>query len=115
MCALVTGVQTCALPILELDRAEVDHRVEQRLLRRVPVEDRLLGDAEVPGERVERRAVDAGGAEAAQRGGQDAVGRARRVLRDTPRPPVVRLAAAPPRSEAHTSELQSLMRISYAV
>src|SRR3546814_15059211 len=85
MCALVTGVQTCALPILELDRAEVDHRVEQRLLRRVPVEDRLLGDAEVPGERVERRAVDAGGAEAAQRGGQDAVGRARRVLRDTPR------------------------------
>src|SRR3546814_3714317 len=34
------------------------------------------------------------------------------ISRDTPQPPARR---RPPRSEEHTSELQSLMRISYAV
>src|SRR3546814_7756701 len=37
------------------------------------------------------------------------------LLRDEPRRPAARRAVENPRSEEHTSELQSLMRISYAV
>ena len=41
--------------------AAVDDRVEQRLLRREPVEDRLLADAELAGQVVERRGLVARG------------------------------------------------------
>ena len=49
-----------------LDGAEVDHRIEQHLLRRVPVQDRLLGEPQLAGQGVEGRPVDAGRAERAQ-------------------------------------------------
>ena len=51
--------------------AAIDDRVEQRLLRREPVEDRLLADPEVAGEVVERGAVVAAGAEGVHGGDQD--------------------------------------------
>ena len=54
--------------------AAVDHRLEQRLLRRVPVEDRLLADAQLTGEVVEGGAVVAAGAEGVHGGAEDAVG-----------------------------------------
>ena len=57
----------------ELGRRPVDHRVEQRRLRGVVVEDRLLADAELAGERVERGGLVALGAERLQRGVEDAL------------------------------------------
>src|SRR3546814_4497821 len=79
-CALVTGVQTCALPIYQV------------------VDD--LGHDDLPPQRVR---VDLGGEAVPHRRGE--VG------------PEVELAVGVvgQRSEEHTSELQSLMRISYAV
>src|SRR3546814_4601615 len=104
MCALVTGVQTCALPIC--GREGVDSAGSRR-----------SGDAD-------RLAPPA-------RGQGDLVLRARQILH---RPDLVvlpllaarlfvralrhgpqELRPAARRSEEHTSELQSLMRISYAV
>src|SRR3546814_2429783 len=78
-CALVTGFQTCALPICAAAR----HRQGPR-----------------------RRSFGAGG------GGRAAAVPALRAQRGRDRDG--RLAGAP-RSEEHTSELQSLLRISYAV
>src|SRR3546814_6179089 len=89
-CALVTGVQTCALPILLRPAARprdttprprracraAPRRADLRLQRR-GVRLRL-----VPGSRTRTEGTSAGG---------------------------------PCRSEGHTSELQSLMRLSYAV
>src|SRR3546814_6899570 len=98
-CALVTGVQTCALPIW-------------------PLSDRLEALASRPGTTKSAILVDALTAWLNRRGASEledrfairldrltqAIGR---VDRDT----LVILE----RSEEHTSELQSLMRISYAV
>src|SRR3546814_1823409 len=141
MCALVTGVQTCALPIcladeeaeqrflaalilrdlvgiggknlgnLGFDRAGV-----ARLLEAITVDDRrgpvaalehlfehLLGDA------ARNRAVSD---ESEQLG---RLRRAHRRLRNILAEPVERAEQFARRSEEHTSELQSLMRISYAV
>src|SRR3546814_6052499 len=111
MCALVTGVQTCALPILareaplvelirdaESDTPGVDLVVAWRL------EDELnLGRDGV--ERVRLRLYD-------PRRGAAAVS-----LRLTLAEDGVQAVELPPdpRSEEHTSELQSLMRTSYAV
>src|SRR3546814_2850047 len=96
ICALVTGVQTCALPIL----------VAAGVLRFI---ERIVGDS-VETLEIARRAyfadADAGG--------------------DTPLAKQVDMIAgrnlapdafgeAVERSEEHTSELQSIMRISYAV
>src|SRR3546814_9240719 len=79
-CALVTGVQTCALPIFRRAR---------------------------PGHAADRHADDGG-----HRIGSDAGrGGVRRRARGEGR----HRQPASDRSEEHTSELQSLMRISYAV
>src|SRR3546814_8896875 len=95
-CALVTGVQTCALPIFDIFHVELGHRhvgsriaVERHKLRQRTVADhhaRCMGGA------VARKAFQLHGK----------VDEALHLL-------------VPLRSEEHTSELQSLMRISYAV
>src|SRR3546814_2037122 len=91
-CALVTGVQTCALPISSLRPRPASHRDSccqgQRRNRRSLVDPSAWGGGRPSG-------ILAGGS----REGTDA-DKHRRARR---------------RSEEHTSELQSLMRISYAV
>src|SRR3546814_2161475 len=94
-CALVTGVQTCALPISSwflpriagysraMDLFTTNRDLMGEEAYRIGVLDRL-----VPEEQVLDTAIEVGN----------------------------QMAALPPlRSEEHTSELQSLMRISYAV
>src|SRR3546814_10812143 len=95
MCALVTGVQTCALPISregdgEWARNEPSHIDQDRSA--MPCLDREL--------------------EAEHRIGLHGL---RRDRRESDRPALAGMPAHAPRSEEHTSELQSLMRISYAV
>src|SRR3546814_9256817 len=93
-CALVTGVQTCALPIFELDKGnarvlaaagevEATHRHHRRDVLRLVLQQVVahLGQHRL-------RALHAG---------------------------IGRQLHLDERSEEHTSELQSLMRISYAV
>src|SRR3546814_3305249 len=103
-CALVTGVQTCALPILLDGREPAIHRDQTVLAARG-----IAGDREraFPDQLIVVRAVLAVETRAHRE-------RAIRVMEQT------RIGAAAvddggPRSEEHTSELQSLMRISYAV
>src|SRR3546814_5007663 len=87
-CALVTGVQTCALPIL----IDVALRLEQF--------------AAILGEILDQRVADIEIVAAEQRvAGHRIFGMA----------VVIHLHGQARRSEEHTSELQSLMRISYAV
>src|SRR3546814_2809144 len=95
MCALVTGVQTCALPICSL------------LERGGTIVD--IGDL---GDRRARRTIDASGLYIVpfDPPGTDANGERRTLAPDMPA--YFHLSR---RSEEHTSELQSLMRISYAV
>src|SRR3546814_3934458 len=100
-CALVTGVQTCALPIsghrrrLRARTTRGDHPVDLRDLRPPPLgADRSRHP--LPHARCSRRGRQ--GARSAARSHENA-DRAGLGLR----------------SEEHTSELQSLMRISYAV
>src|SRR3546814_4233292 len=95
-CELVTGVQTCALPIWHavrhLPRAAADPGV-------------LRGGAQAAGRQARRGA----GRQARDRA---RVGALRRIQE---RAAETRPFSCFPRSEEHTSELQSLMRISYAV
>src|SRR3546814_4665740 len=101
MCALVTGVQTCALPIFpaighgypRLSKARAArprHRRRHKRRRR----GRLRRSAPAPTARQTARERQAPAAATAPSG---------------------RAATTPKRSEEHTSELQSLMRNSYAV
>src|SRR3546814_7489240 len=78
-CALVTGVQTCALPIFGLDKAQGDRVDHCALPTEKETEPR-------PGKRASQRLPGAAAA-----------------------------IGPSARSEEHTSELQSLMRLSYAV
>src|SRR3546814_2549971 len=131
-CALVTGVQTCALPIwadgsdLPLT-ALIGFFQPQRVLGEV-VEDHLAADG---GDLLESRhepqigeIVFGAHAVAAVRldraierehrsVGGDELGDVRRLAGIAPA--IVKLCGALGRSEEHTSELQSLMRLSYAV
>src|SRR3546814_8422783 len=96
-CALVTGVQTCALPISQIDIG-VGAEFVTRAQRIVP-QAFLARFGEVIGQIGRRKdpVVERAGA---------------------PGPLFVRIAQAAAehdRSEEHTSELQSLMSISYAV
>src|SRR3546814_7337614 len=105
-CALVTGVQTCALPIY-LRARPVRSRTDHRVVRHVLALERSHAQA-APHERP------------AQSGGDDALACVRGGAGDEKgtRSHARRLSAAAcraHRSEEHTSELQSLMRISYAV
>src|SRR3546814_1619835 len=101
-CALVTGVQTCALPILvagTIDRLLVTDDavdlIDFKTGRRVPA---TIDD--VPTYHLRQMAAYA---------------EALRVIFPDRRIGATLLYTAGPRSEEHTSELQSLMRISYAV
>src|SRR3546814_2180383 len=122
-CALVTGVQTCALPIflgggsvgsVERQGQAHDHGLGLCL-------DGQLRYATVVASSI-ARAVDGvvggrHGASAVREGHPDALGA--EVEAQDPHGPAVPAAARTvsraARSEEHTSELQSLMRISYAV
>src|SRR3546814_1543671 len=108
-CALVTGVQTCALPILERSRTSwrkdrtrplrgfgrPPHGPGNRLSIRERVQSRNRRDR---ARRVDRRMTCAWG-----------------ILLTDVRPTHPFMAAPARRSEEHTSELQSLMRLPYAV
>src|SRR3546814_9126331 len=110
-CALVTGVQTCALPIYIAAHPEFGAAVADQ--------HHILHDARRAGDRVGFRRVEglrrpkflAG---LAVERDQAAVERADEQLVAPHRDAAVDDVAAC-RSEEHTSELQSLMRISYAV
>src|SRR3546814_6424075 len=96
-CALVTVVQTCALPI---SHCPVD-RVDQVVVHletplRVTRVDEILAEA--------GRAAEIGRKHRVSAIGEQLVERIEAIV-----------IARPWRSEEHTSELQSLMRISYAV
>src|SRR3546814_8380234 len=98
-CALVTGVQTCALPISL--RAGVPEAIAQCAAAGVRVV-MITGDYPATAQAIAAQAGIA--SDGAMTGDQIS------ALSDT------ELAEqAKERSEAHTSELQSLMRISYAV
>src|SRR3546814_10336763 len=84
-CALVTGVQTCALPISLRDDGVARHAAD----------------------------MDRARSRAKQRVQATGLRRLRLSGRHDPRPD--RRCVRSLRSEEHTSELQSLMRISYAV
>src|SRR3546814_987902 len=103
-CALVTGVQTCALPISGLRARHSDSRAKSG------VDVSHVGLAGIAG--VERLSPDE----------ENALTRVpacaafqRRKAREPGFFPSLRSAVRRGRSEEHTSELQSLMRISYAV
>src|SRR3546814_9723627 len=88
-CALVTGVQTCALPIYSSHSSSTSPACP-----------------------------DASAASALHRSRglcRSAPSSVKGKPRKLPEPPRLRRSAATVRSEEHTSELQSLMRISYAV
>src|SRR3546814_4533742 len=110
-CALVTGVQTCALPIWPREGERAD------------VRDRFIDFPDLVG--VDQQLAVGPDHLARQTSAADIVVERQPDLElDVIEPRVDRLAAQPgqllvriaePRSEEHTSELQSLMRISYAV
>src|SRR3546814_9972471 len=100
-CALVTGVQTCALPISNLGVA---------IVKRPDIVERV-GTLVVMGGGIARGNVTP----AAEFNVFVDPEAARTVFEAGLRPVVVPLDATHRRSEEHTSELQSLMRISYAV
>src|SRR3546814_10766874 len=117
-CALVTGVQTCALPICRTERGgagaqevEVQHARQLadrggRVRAALDIFTKRERQAEV-GEHI--AAVEQHDEELLYAAGLHAVG-------EQQLPQAGFLARiATPRSEEHTSELQSLMRISYAV
>src|SRR3546814_10259026 len=98
ICALVTGVQTCALPILWAlaSRGICAGRRDARTPRAPAIADRL-------------RTLTIGCARRIANGGcHESPGLSRSWPEKPRRTPQAR-------SEEHTSELQSLMRISYAV
>src|SRR3546814_9738821 len=117
-CALVTGVQTCALPIwLVATEGEVAERVE--------LHTHTMDGNVMQMRRVEFVEIPAQGEAALQPGGIHImlIG-LKQPLREGERFPLtltfekagaVTVEVAVERSEEHTSELQSLMRISYAV
>src|SRR3546814_1117348 len=107
MCALVTGVQTCALPIsgeaisgcvvtmVDLSQRKIAER--QQLLMMRELDHRIKNTLALVLSISHRTAAS----EDTLEGFQDAFS--------------ARIQALAARSEEHTSELQSLMRISYAV
>src|SRR3546814_8439324 len=111
MCALVTGVQACALPIFDRHpHAARDRQPDAAFLHRLACAIQLdqrelppaaVAEAEPLVGRPRRPAVD--GRTLVER-----IAKAERPRRPAP-------GAEEIRSEEHTSELQSLMRNSYAV
>src|SRR3546814_943395 len=134
-CALVTGVQTCALPIwrsarrpavgpdIRLGRPRVDGAddADARFALRFPVGGPAQAHRMVRLDGRRRTRAKGRTQGTAARGARRGV----RLFPETvdgkgepaadPRPPVDDAPQRGDRSEEHTSELQSLMRISYAV
>src|SRR3546814_8329463 len=113
-CALVTGVQTCALPIYvgrEPERVEGDRVAGIALDRSHELAGALgIGDRrEMLGLGHGERTAQVAGRVALGTRGSDGV--AKHATQDAAHPAGAFIA----RSEEHTSELQSLMRISYAL
>src|SRR3546814_4988332 len=109
-CALVTGVQTCALPV-SFALQEVEVRLNALSRRGRGVQARVLGvaDLEYNLDTLEVR-----------RGGKllqlnPTALKILQALMEASPAVVTRQELETRRSEEHTSELQSLMRISYAV
>src|SRR3546814_3756636 len=105
-CALVTGVQTCALPIWGRDLPEPDTVAD---IRSVVEVDRAADGGEL---RIVR-GIEVG--HVSQLGSKYAEAMGCTVLDEQGKPRVLQMGCYGIRSEEHTSELQSLMRISYAV
>src|SRR3546814_8868041 len=114
-CALVTGVQTCALPI---SAQHLEHRVERGRVRRARRDQRFdvfRMFAEGDGGHLDLMAFHPV-LVAANRVDLAIVRKRAEGLRQPPlRKGVGGITLVADRSEEHTSELQSLMRISYAV
>src|SRR3546814_3453112 len=119
-CALVTGVQTCALPISARRKiaprfpvARDAHRQQYRIIAkaREPVRRPAEAGAIFGRELAVEPVRDAGEPRPAHRG----IAAERRVGIPQFGAEDLLVARALDRSEEHTSELQSLMRISYAV
>src|SRR3546814_6727366 len=105
MCALVTGVQTCALPI---------YRTTAQIADRGGDHERRKKGHQAKRDRAGSHRISSTHDDLPKRNHGDRQGArlafpASADMRDRMTP------ALPSRSEEHTSELQSLMRISYAV
>src|SRR3546814_9675151 len=120
-CALVTGVQTCALPISSLTSTYWESATKENRANLVSIIDPTMTFSPLPGLSPESglaafsRAVDA---QAVMLATNDFYAMATILILIFAG--VIWLAKRPKgplqqRSEEHTSELQSLMRISYAV
>src|SRR3546814_2780838 len=112
MCALVTGVQTCALPICASARGDGAVDVAVPAGGEIARVEAVEGGVELPAGRrlpgdVAARIERAAGRGRAQRLQHHAAVAAAAVE--------LHACVLAIRSEEHTSELQSLMRISYAV
>src|SRR3546814_8668880 len=120
-CALVTGVQTCALPISLGGRLEAFLAARRRCLGHQPRLDRRIlrvemgevGDQILDDFHMRQRGDLDVALQILDRGGAGEAVLAVHVHRTTAANALAARAAE--RSEEHTSELQSLMRISYAV
>src|SRR3546814_3389154 len=118
MCALVTGVQTCALPILiseeeavqRVDPGALDQLLHPTLDPDAPRDVLTKGLPASPGAASGKIMFDADSAEKAAGMGEAVI-----LVRVETSPEDIHGMHAAKRSEEHTSELQSLMRISYAV
>src|SRR3546814_5779508 len=105
-CALVTGVQTCALPICPSFPGTREHRISTDVAHlRTDRQGPSGGQQRVPRQQQDQAYLSAQFAE------RDADVRSAGNQRQA----ACLDARAALRSEEHTSELQSLMRISYAV
>src|SRR3546814_3069967 len=118
-CAFVTGVQTCALPICRRQqqgaRAAARGEAHRHLVRRFRARDAGVIDlATVDGRDLARQHA-AGAGDAGRRSQRDRNEEDPGTAFDRPQLFLVAAVVFHLRSEEHTSELQSLMRISYAV
>src|SRR3546814_5453304 len=102
-CALVTGVQTCALPSHAANGLGREPGAAAPLRRRDPIDE------------IERVGVDPCGDDRGLAHVSNVYIRYAAVNLAGSRPRLAGAADLPFRSEEHTSELQSLMRTSYAV
>src|SRR3546814_8206818 len=116
-CALVTGVQTCALPILRGTTGELARRNAMRNPRRTSATATalLIGVGVVSLFTVFGASLRASLDDAVSRAFRGDLVVESAGFSGSGLSPALREELASLRSEEHTSELQSLMRISYAV
>src|SRR3546814_6615999 len=113
-CALVTGVQTCALPIFSCTATATCSRIRAASARRSPCAQELVAEPLRPPSGGSRRLPRNTPPYDIVRSALPRASRRHLSERDARRG-FLALPSSPERSEEHTSELQSLMRISYAV